>query len=403
MSGSRAATLWFVAFIVFIDMVGIGLIVPVMPELLGTLTGESVDRTAEIGGWLLFAYAVSQFLFAPVIGGLSDRYGRRPILLATLFLLGIDYAVMAVAPNLWWLFAGRLISGVMGASWAAANSCVADVASKEERGKFFGLLGGAGASGFVVGPAIGGLLGSWGERVPFVAAAVLAIVGAIIGYFVLRETLPRERRRSFSVARANPLGTILQMARTPVVLGFLGVIFLMQMAAQSQLATWAYYNKLRFDWSELQIGLSVTLFGVMLALVQGGLVGRVIARIGPKRTCMLGLWFGVPAYLIFAFGQTGWAMVVGVVIGAFSGLSFPAMQQLMTERIDEDAQGELQGAIASVVSITSIFGPPVMTQVFGAYADGVGRYFPGAPFLLAAVILALSMILLQRILRQIEG
>ena len=184
------STLAFVAFVVFIDMAGIGLIIPVMPTLLENLTGEGVARAAEIGGWLIFAYAVMQFLFAPVIGGLSDRYGRRPVLLATLFVLGLDYAVMAWAPTLWWLFAGRVVSGIMGASWAAANSCVADLASPAERGKYFGILGGAGASGFVVGPAIGGLLGEYGVRFPFVAASVFALTGAIIGYFVLKETLP---------------------------------------------------------------------------------------------------------------------------------------------------------------------------------------------------------------------
>ena len=247
-------TLFFVAFIIFIDMMGIGLIVPGMPALLESMTGASEDQTAVIGGWLLFSYAIMQFLFAPVIGGLSDLYGRRPVLLTTLLLLGVDYIIMAMAPNLWWLFAGRLISGVMGASWAAANSCVADVASPEDRGKLFGILGGAGAAGFVIGPAIGGVLSDYSVRAPFVASAVLAIAGAIIGFFVLRETLPVERRRAFTMKRANPLGTIIQMAKTPIVLGFLGVIFLLQMAAQSTMAVWSYYTRLEFNWSEFDIG-----------------------------------------------------------------------------------------------------------------------------------------------------
>ena len=195
---SSKLTLGLVAFILFIDMMGIGLIVPVMPSLLESMTGLGEDETAVIGGWLLFAYAMMQFLFAPIIGGLSDQFGRRPVLLATLFLLGIDYAIMAAAPDLWWLFAGRLISGVMGASWAAANSCVADVASPEDRGKLFGILGGAGAFGFVAGPGIGGLLGEISVRLPFLASAVLAIGGAILGYFLLKETLPKARRRAFS-------------------------------------------------------------------------------------------------------------------------------------------------------------------------------------------------------------
>jgi len=382
-----------VAFIVFIDMVGLALIVPVMPALLRDLTGAPIDRAAEIGGWLLFAYAVMQFLFAPVIGGLSDRFGRRPVLLATLALLGIDYAIMAVAPDLWWLFIGRLLSGVMGASWAAANSCVADLAGPRERGRLFGILGAAGASGFVIGPAIGGLLGSADPRLPFFAASALAVGGATIGLFTLGETLPPERRRTLSWVRANPLGTVVQMARDPVVLGLLGVIVLLQLAAQAQISVWAYYNTLQFGWSTLQIGLSIALFGTLLAITQGGLVGPVIRRIGPARTGLIGMMTAIPTYLIFAFADSGWMMVLGIVIGMGGGLGFPAMQQIMSERIPEDAQGELQGAVASAISMTSIVGPLIMTGLFGTFADRQGLYFPGAPFLLAALLAASALTL----------
>jgi DHA1 family tetracycline resistance protein-like MFS transporter len=382
----------FVAFIVFIDMVGIGLILPVMPALLEQITGESVDRTAEIGGLLIFAYAIMQFLFAPIIGGLSDRFGRRPVLLCTLMMLGIDYLILALAPDLWWLFVGRLLSGIMGASWAAANSCVADVASAQERGKYFGILGGAGASGFVIGPAIGGLLGGIDTRLPFYAAALMALIGAAIGWFILKETLPPEKRRQFTLARANPLGTLFQMAKTPVVLRFLTVIFLLQLAAQSQVAVWAYFNRLQFGWSELQIGLSVALFGALLALAQGGLTGPVIQRIGAVRCGLAGMLFIVPAYLCFAFASEGWMMIAGIIIGGGGGLAFPAMQQLMSERISEDAQGELQGAVASVIGITTIIGPVAMTSLFGAFADRQGLFFPGAPYLLAALLTGVAFL-----------
>ena len=391
MTVSRRATLSIVAFIVFVDMVGIGLIIPVMPTLLESLTGEGVDRTAEIGGWLLFAYAVMQFLFAPVVGGLSDRFGRRPILLWMLFFLGIDYAIMAFAPDLWWLFAGRLLSGIMGASWTAANSCVADVAKPEERGKLFGILGGAGASGFVIGPAIGGVLGSYGERLPFFTASALCLIGAVAGYFVLRETLVEEKRRRFTLARANPFGTIVQMSKTPVVFGFLGIIFLMQLASQSTFSVWAYYNTLVFDWNELAIGLSVALYGLLLAIVQGGLTGASIARFGPTVTCVIGFLFAIPAYFLFSFAPGSWAMILGIVLGSFAGLTFPAMQQLMTERISDDAQGELQGAIASMISLTSIVGPLIMTKLFGTFSDDQGLFFPGAPFLLSLIILLVAL------------
>lgn len=392
-------TLGLVAFIVFIDMVGIGLIVPVMPSLLEGITGESEDQTAQIGGWLLTAYAVMQFFFAPIIGGLSDRYGRRPVLLVTVFLLGIDYIIMALAPNLWWLFAGRILSGIMGASWAAANSCIADVAGPEDRGRLFGILGGAGASGFVIGPAIGGVLGEYSMRAPFFAAAFLGIGGAIIGYFYLRETLPPQRRRAFTLSRANPFGTIIQMSKVPLVLGFLGVIFLMQLAAQSTMAVWSYYTRLKFDWGELDIGLAVGLYGLLVAAVQAGLTGFLIKRYGARKTAILGLVIGLPSYFISAFAFNGWVMITGVIVGSIAGVTFPALQQMMSERIAEDAQGELQGAVASTMSMTSIIGPVAMTTIFAAFADNKGLYFPGAPFICAAIIGYLGLALLWRVSR----
>jgi MFS transporter, DHA1 family, tetracycline resistance protein len=379
-STATPATLFLVALIVFIDMLGIGLIIPVLPGLLEEVTGLGLDETAQIGGWLLFAYASMQFLFAPIIGGLSDRYGRRPVLLFTLLMLGIDYIIMALAPTLFWLFLGRVLSGIMGASWAAANSCIADVAGPENRGKHFGMLGAAGAAGFVVGPGLGGLLGTIDVRFPFVAAAILAISGAVAGYFLLKETLPKDRRRTFSFARANPLGTLVQMTRIPVVVGFLAVIFFSQLGAQSHQSVWAYHTELVFGWDELQIGLSVALFGIMLVIVQGGLTGKLIERIGAERTVMLGFAISLPANLLFAFAPAGYFMIIGIIIGASGGLTFPAMQQMMSARISEDAQGELQGAIASTMSITSIIGPLIMTGTFAAFADDEGLFFPGAPY-----------------------
>lgn len=377
------ATLYIVAFIVFIDMLGIGLIIPVLPGLLEEVTGLGLDETAQIGGWLLFAYATMQFIFAPIIGGLSDRFGRRPVLLFTLFMLGVDYIIMAGAPTLFWLFVGRILSGIMGASWAAANSCIADLAGPETRGKLFGIMGAAGASGFVIGPGVGGLLGTVDVRLPFIAAALLAIGGAIAGYWLLKETLPQDRRRAFSLARANPLGTLIQMTKVPVVVGFLAVVFFMQLGAQSHQTVWAYHTQLVFGWNEWEVGLSVALFGIMLVIVQGGLTGKVIERIGPARTIMLGFGLSLPANLFFAFAPAGYFMIIGLVIGAIGGLTFPAMQQMMSSRIGEDAQGELQGAIASTMSITAIIGPLLMASTFSTFADDEGLFLPGAPYVLA--------------------
>ena len=388
------------ALIVFIDTAGIGLIIPVMPSLIEGLTGRGIDRAAEVGGWLLFAYAIMQFLFSPIIGGLSDRFGRRPVLLATLAALGVDYALMAWAPTLGWLFLGRLISGVMGASWAAANSCIADSVAPEERGAAFGLLGGAGAAGFVLGPAIGGVIGQFGDRLPFVAAAVLCGAGTLFGLRTFAETLPARRRRQFDIRRANPFGSIVQMARIPLVIGCLGAIFFMQFANQSQLSVWAYYGALKFGWGAFTIGLTVTAFGVLLGITQGVLSGLCIARFGAVRTAAVSLCFAVPSFLILAAAQSVTMVAIGMVIGSLTGMCFPAVQQLMTRRVSDDAQGELQGAIASMISITAIIGPPVMTGVFGAYADTKGLFFPGAPFVLAAGLSAIAIVVLAVTLRR---
>jgi MFS transporter, DHA1 family, tetracycline resistance protein len=383
--------LLFVAFICFIDMCGIGLIIPVMPSLLQGLTGKSLDNAAEIGGWLLFTYAIMQFLFAPIIGGLSDRFGRRPILLGTLIVLGFDYALMAFAPTLAWLFLGRAVSGIMGATWSAANSCVADTTSPETRGRAFGILGAGGAAGFVFGPAIGGLLGQFGDRAPFLVACVLALAGALVGARLLPETLPLERRRTFELGRANPLGTFKQMTKIPLVLGFLLVIFVVQLGSQVTNAVWSFFNIERFSWSPLMIGLSAALFGILIALVQGLLTGKAIAKLGEVRTGLISLCFAVPAYLMFAFASSGWMMFAGIIVGALGNASFPAMQSMMSRAVPEDGQGELQGAIASSISITSIIGPVAMASLFGHFSDGKGLYFPGAPFLLAAGLMVLAV------------
>jgi MFS transporter, DHA1 family, tetracycline resistance protein len=387
-----------VAFIVFIDMMGIGLIMPVTPSLIMGIADVGVDRAAEIGGVLFFAYAIMQFLFAPIIGGLSDRFGRRPVLLFTLVALAIDYALMAWAPTLIWLFFGRVIAGIMGATWGAANSCIADIVEPEQRGAVFGMMGGAGAAGFVFGPVIGGLAGTYSDRLPFLIACALSLGGAAVGWFILRETLPLERRRAFTLARANPFGTLLQMMKTPLVMGCLITVFFMQLSAQANISVWGYYGALQFGWGPLAIGLTVALYGTTIAITQGLFVGKAIARFGPVKTARWSLLLGLPSYLILAFAQSTWHAIAAILIGAVTALTFPAMQELMSKRISEDAQGELQGAIASTVSLTSIIGPLVMTSIFGMFADNKGLYLPGAPFILAMVLLTVAIVILWRTL-----
>ncbi|MBA4049283.1 MAG: tetracycline resistance MFS efflux pump [Sphingomonas sp.] len=378
------------AFIVFIDLCGIGLIIPVVPSLVVRLTGASLDQAAVLGGVLLLAYAAAQFAFAPLIGGLSDRYGRRPVLIWVLVALGFDYIVMAFAPSFWWLLAGRIISGVMGASFAPANSCIADAVPEGERGRAFGILGAGGAAGFVAGPAIGGLLVELDPRAPFLAAAALALAAALASMAVLRETLPPERRRAFSLTRANPFGSLIRFRASPVVRGFLLTILTVQVAAQVNIAVWPYYTALRFGWTPGAIGASVAVFGVSIALAQGLLAGWLFARFGEARAGIAVLLIGVADYTLIAFADTAIQLFVLISAGALTYIVWPAMQAMMTRVTPEDAQGELQGAITSTMAFGSIIGPPVMSGVFIAFSDKAGPMLPGAPYLLAAALLLVA-------------
>lgn len=395
---SRKAIMGALALILFIDTMGLGLIIPILPDLISSLSDVRIGRAAEIGGLLLFTFALMQFIFAPIIGGLSDRFGRRPVLLITLFALAIDYVLMAFAPTLFWLFIGRTISGIMGATWAAANSCIADLFPPKERSANFGKLGAAGAAGLVMGPAIGGILGTYGERIPFFVASILCFIGVICAYFLLKETLVDSKRRKFKLSRANPLGNLITMMGKPFVLGLLFCIFFMHFASQSQFAVWAFYLIEKFSWSEFQIGLSVTFYGILLVIVQGALIGPVIARIGEHKTAFYSLLLSIPPFLIFAFAQNSWVIVAGICAGALGAFAFPAIQGMMTARVNENAQGELQGAIASIISLGSIIGPIAMTFTFGTFTkdrDDI-HYFPGAPFLFSALLVIIAILLFMR-------
>jgi MFS transporter, DHA1 family, tetracycline resistance protein len=326
MRTTHSSSLLVVAFVVFIDMLGIGLIIPVMPNLIREISSTNIEHAAEIGGFLLFIYASMQFICAPLIGGLSDRFGRRPVLLTTLFLLGIDYAVMAFASSLTWLIVGRLISGIMGATWSAANSCVADCIPVERRGNAFGILGGAGAAGFVLGPAVGGVAGEIGTRAPFLFASCLAIAGAVAGLLFLKETLPPNKRRRFDLLRANPLGSIIQMTKTPFVRSCLTVVFFMQLAGQAQLSIWAYWGELEFAWTPWVSGLTVSFYGILLGVAQAALTGSCVARFGASNTAKWTLLFGLPSYLLLAFAPTTSIAIAAIIVGAITGITFPTLQ-----------------------------------------------------------------------------
>ena len=395
-----ATAVVFIFITVLIDTIGFGIIIPVTPELIMELTGEELSRAAIYGGWLWFVFAAMQFFCAPVLGNLSDRFGRRPVILLSLFALGLDYLVMGLAPTLAWLFVGRTIAGVAGAAYTPAYAYLADVSPPEKRAQNFGLIGAAFGMGFILGPAIGGLLGGLGSRAPFFAAAGLSLLNLIFGYAVLPESLSLEARRPFSLARANPLGTLLQMGRYPVVLGLAGALFLWQLAHQVLPSTWSFYTMLKFQWSEAQVGGSLAAVGVIMAISQGLLTRVLIPRLSERRSALIGLLFGAVAFLGYAYATQGW-MLYGWMLAWFpAALVYPSLNALMSQQVPATSQGELQGGVASLYSLSSIAGPPVMTQLFGHFSASQARfYFPGAAFFFAALLALGSAVLFLRVLR----
>ena len=388
---STKSVIAFVCTIVFFDAVGFGLLMPIMPALLEDVAGLSISDGATIAGLLLTTFAVMQFLFAPILGGLSDRFGRRPILLLALFGFAIDSFVMAWAPTLTWLFVARLISGVFGATYAAGYACMVDVTPAEDRAKVFGYAGAALGLGFIFGPALGGFLGETWVRLPFIVAGALILLVFAWGLFMFPETLKPENRRPFSFARANPLGSLISISRYPSVIIVLAAMFLTQLGNHSYSSIWSFYTTAVAGWTPFLIGLSISVYGFGFAGVQGGLTGPVIARFGEIKAVYFALSVGVISFLILAFAQSGMHIYFGIMIGVFSGFLGPALQAMMTKRTPADSQGELQGAITSLYSLASIISPAVMALIFTANTDDAGQYLPGAPFLLAALLTVIAI------------
>jgi DHA1 family tetracycline resistance protein-like MFS transporter len=393
-------TVLFIFIAVLVDVIGVGIIVPVVPELIMQLTGEGLSRAAVYGGWLGFTYAVMQLFCAPVLGGLSDHFGRRPVILFSLFALGIDYIVMGLAPTLSWLFLGRALAGMAGASFIPAYAYLADVSPPAKRAQNFGLVGVAFGIGFIIGPALGGLLGGLGPRTPFFASAGLALANVTFGYFVLPESLPKESRRPFHIRRANPLGTLIQARKYPLIPGMLAAMFLLQLGHQALPTTWSFYTMFKFHWSEAMVGGSLAFIGLMMATSQGVLTRVVIPRIGEYRTALLGLACATTGYLGYAFATRGWMMFAWMLAWLFAGLVYPSMNAIMSQQVPANAQGELQGAVGSLFSLASVAGPPLMTQLFGHFsAETSFVYFPGAAFVCAALLMIGSATLMLRTLR----
>jgi DHA1 family tetracycline resistance protein-like MFS transporter len=349
----------------------------------------------------MFLYALVQFFFAPLMGNLSDRFGRRQVLLLSLLAFGLNYLLMGWAPTLGWLFLGRAIAGVASSTWAVANAAIADSFPAEERAKYFGLLGAAFGGGFIIGPVLGGFLGELGSRVPFYATAALAFSNALFGFVFFPETLKSGNRRSFNWRRANPFGAFLQLRRYPLVRGLVVAWFIFLVAHHALPATWSYFTMARFGWSESEIGFSLGFVGVLMMIAQAWLIRVVLDAYGPATTAVLGLCGALISFLGYALVPYGWMVYLFLVLGATQGFLTPAVQGLMSGRVPADAQGELQGALGSVTSLAAVASPLIMTQLFGYFtASDAPLYYPGAPFLMAFFLTALSLALFLPNLRR---
>ena len=398
------AALTFILITALINIMGIGLIIPVLPLLIKELAGSAAAGARYIGIFTAI-YAVMQFVFAPILGTLSDRYGRRPVLLLSLLGIGLDYLLLAFAPTLWWLFVGRVIAGITGASLTVANAYIADVSAPEDRAKNFGKLGATFGVGFILGPALGGLLGDYGLRVPFMFAAGLALLNMLYGYFVLPESLPPESRGvRLSRQNLNPFLPLAALARYPVILNMTGALIALGMAGQVIFSTWVLYTEGVLGWSPLQNGLALAVFGLMTAIVQGGLIGLSVRWLGERRAIMLGLTMGLIEMVVLAFAKTSLILYVSLVAGALGGLAGPTLQGLISRQVSESEQGKVQGALTAVNSLVGVVGPLLATWVY-AYFNGGGASIklPGAAFLMAAVFSALGLVLAWLALRKIPS
>ncbi len=389
---NRKAAIGFIFITLLIDVTGLGLIIPVMPKLIEDLLQTSdISKASQYGGWLTFAYAFTQFLFAPVLGNLSDKYGRRPVLLFSLLGFGIDYLFLSFAPSIGWLFVGRVIAGFTGASFTTASAYIADISTNENRAQNFGMIGAAFGVGFILGPMIGGLLGELGARVPFFVAAGLALLNCAYGYFILPESLSKENRRAFDWRRANPLGSLLQLTKYPAVAGLIISMILIYIAGHAVQSNWSFFNIERFGWSTKMIGISLGIVGLLVGGVQGGLVRVINPRIGNEKSIYVGLGLYALGLLLFAFATEGWMMFVFLIPYCLGGIAGPALQSIISGHVPPNEQGELQGALTSLMSATSIVGPPVMTNLFAYFIDKEAPiYFPGAPFFLGAILMMAS-------------
>ena len=391
----------FIFVTLLIDVTGFGIIIPVIPALLTDLLHVGVVEAAPYGGWLIFAFAIMQFLFSPLVGNLSDRFGRRPILLISLFGFGLDYLITAFAPTIGWLFLARIVAGIFGASFTTATAYIADVSPPEKRAQNFGMIGAAFGLGFIIGPAVGGLLTQFGTRAPFIAGAILTLINWLYGYFILPESLKPENRRKFEWKRANPIGSLKFFLRYKVILGLVASIVLLYIAAHAVQSTWSYYTMFKFGWDAKWVGYSLGFVGLMVALVQGWLIRLIIPKLGQQRSIYVGLALYALGFLLFGLATEGWMMFAFLIPYCLGGIAGPSLQGIMSSQVPPNQQGELQGALTSLISLTTIVGPIAMTGLFYAFTKpDAALYIPGAAMFTASGLTLLSAFLARLSLKK---
>lgn len=386
----RTPALGFILFTVLLDVIGIGIIIPVIPGLLAELGIPDAGQASFTGGLLLFTYAFMQFLFAPILGGLSDQYGRRLVILIALFGLTIDYLVVAFAPTIAWLFAARIVAGICGASFSSASAYVADISAPEDRPKNFGMIGAAFGLGFILGPVMGGLLGQIDIRLPFFVSAGLTFLNFVYGYFFLPESLSIENRRKFEWKRANPIGSLKSLGKYPILKNLFIAFFIIYVASHSVQSNWSFFGKEVFDWDELDIGISLAVVGFFVAIVQAVLIGRAVKKFGQSKTIYIGLACNLTGFILFAIASEEWMIYSFLAVYVMGGLAGPTLQGIMSSEVPANEQGEFMGAITSLQNLGNIFGPLIMTGIFFYFTTSSNFYFPGAAFALAAIFSIVS-------------
>lgn len=393
--------LFFILIVIVLDGTGLGIIIPSLPSLVAETAHVSLEESTNYYMWILGAYAVMQFIFAPIVGGLSDRFGRRPILLISMFGLAVDYVFMYYAPDIAWLFLGRCISGALGASYTTAAAYIADVSTPENKTRNFGMIGAAFGLGFVIGPAIGGLLGHMDIRSPFLLAAGLALLNFLYGVFVLKESLPVENRRPFNILRSNFIGAIVQIFKYKSLGWLFLVIFLYFLGGMAIQSTWVYYTQEKFEWSRWEVGVSLSIVGICIAIVQGGLAGIFAKRMGEVKTSILSLSVFLVAVIAIGLSTESWMLYALMLPYAFSGLAGPSIQSIMSNSTADNAQGELQGSITSIMSIAEIIGPFLMMEIFTLTTVDLppDERIYGSPYFLGGLMVLLALFILLFALR----